>query len=177
MRVASGPDNAGVCQYCQMMRVRQANRKGIRKEPAFTSPKWSPARTWRIRAGRGAHPPRVGRGTPGRGFSPSQGGHGEGLRRSRGDAAGTKSGASFDERSSSEHGNHPATVPGGGAASPPVGIGTSSAERVGWGGAVVVLRGRESRPHGEGRQRFREGGGCNAERRAAERRRTAGTFA
>jgi hypothetical protein len=39
----------------------------------------------------------------------------------------------------------------------------------GRGGAVVVVRGRESRSHGEGRQWFREEiGGCNAERRGTE---------
>ena len=39
----------------------------------------------------------------------------------------------------------------------------------GRGGAVVVVRGRESRSHGEGRQWFREeSGGCNAERCATE---------
>ena len=39
-----------------------------------------------------------GRGTPGRFMGGSAGGHGEVLRRSRGDAAGTKSGSSFVER-------------------------------------------------------------------------------
>ena len=39
----------------------------------------------------------------------------------------------------------------------------------GWGGAAVVVRGRESRSHGEGRQWYREdSGGCNAERRDTE---------
>src|SRR5579863_7982441 len=37
------------------------------------------------------------------------------------------------------------------------GIGALTAERAGRGGAAVVVRGRESRSHGEGRQRFREG--------------------
>src|SRR2546421_4542747 len=36
-------------------------------------------------------------------------------------------------------------------------MGAPTAERAGRGGAAVVLRGRESRPHGEGRQRLREG--------------------
>jgi hypothetical protein len=32
--VASGPDNAGTCQYCQMVRVRLARGRGIREESA-----------------------------------------------------------------------------------------------------------------------------------------------
>ncbi|MEU7876443.1 group II intron reverse transcriptase/maturase, partial [Dactylosporangium sp. NPDC049140] len=42
------------------------------------------------------------------------------------------------------------------AASRPVGIGASTAERAGWGGAAVVLGAGESPAHGEGRQRLRE---------------------
>ena len=37
------------------------------------------------------------------------------------------------------------------------GIDAPTVERAGWGGAAVVLRGRESRSHREGRQRYREG--------------------
>ena len=32
--VASGPDNAGTCQHCQMVRVRLARGRGIREKPA-----------------------------------------------------------------------------------------------------------------------------------------------
>ena len=45
--------------------------------------------------------------------------------------------------------------------------------RRGRGGAAVVLRGRESRSHGEGRQRVSQGRSCNARRRAGESRRRA----
>jgi hypothetical protein len=45
--VAGGPDNAGMCQHCQMARVRQAGWKGVRKEPAFTSLNSEPAQIWR----------------------------------------------------------------------------------------------------------------------------------
>ncbi|PKR41310.1 hypothetical protein CWE27_31990 [Streptomyces sp. EAG2] len=61
------------------------------------------------------------------------------------------------------------------ASSPQAGIGTSTAERDGRGGAAVVLRAGESPAHGEGRQRFERGGGCNAERCTGERRCPAGT--
>ena len=84
------------------------------------------------------------------------GGRGDVLRGSHGDVAGAESGASSVERSTSEHGNRPwsARLPRG------------QRGRSGWahrrlsgqgrGGAVVVVRGRESRSHGEGRQWFRE---------------------
>ena len=98
------------------------------------------------------------------------GGRGDVLRGSHGDVAGAESGASSVERSTSEHGNRPWSAPGprgqrgrGWAHRRPIGQG--------WGGAVVVVRGRESRSHGEGRQWFEnreEIGGCNAERCATE---------
>ena len=31
----SGPDKAGTCQHCQMVRVRRARREGVREEPAW----------------------------------------------------------------------------------------------------------------------------------------------
>ena len=78
-------------------------------------------------------------------------GRGEGLRRSHDDAAGVKPGTSPVDRATANVG----TVYG--RSRPPneqwLGIGASPAEGRGRGGAVVVLRGRESRSHGEGRQR------------------------
>ena len=61
---------------------------------------------------------------------------------------GQELGAYSVDRSSSERGNHRASLP------EPVlqagsGIGASSAEGARWGGGPVVVRGRESRPHGE----------------------------
>ena len=43
-------------------------------------------------------------------------------------------------------------------------------DRGGWGGAVVVLRGRESRPPGEGRQRVGRGADCKGRRHTGEYR-------
>lgn len=54
----------------------------------------------------------------------------------------------------SERGNNPVSFPGA-AFQAGCGIGASSVKGAGLGGAVVVLRGRESRPHGEGRQQVR----------------------
>src|SRR4051812_45407452 len=138
-----------------MVRVRLANRKGIREKPAFTSPKWSPARTWRIWAGRGAHPLfMTGRELLGGDFHLRR----EAMVKVCGVAVAMPRGQSRVPPSISDPAVNTGTIrrrfrPS--AASLLAGIGAPSAERVGWGGAVVVLRGRESRSHGEGRQRFR----------------------
>jgi hypothetical protein len=105
-RVASGPDKAGTCQYCQMTRVRRAGWKGVRKEPAFTSLK---ARTGSnlVDMGRERRAPADAAGNFWAGFNGWPGGHGEVLRGSRGDAAGTESGSSFIERSTVNTGTVP----------------------------------------------------------------------
>jgi len=38
VRAESSPDNAGMHQYCQMVRIRQATQDGVREEPALESP-------------------------------------------------------------------------------------------------------------------------------------------
>src|SRR5436305_15233042 len=84
------------------------------------------------------------------------GGHAECLRRRHGGAAGTEPGSSSAERITVNAG----TIRAGSrrrASSLLSGIGASAAERAGRGGAAVVVRGRESRSHGGGRQRFRGG--------------------
>ena len=86
-RVGSSPDNDGTGRYCQTARVRLARRKGVREEPASESPSseatgsnladvgWAAANSggWMSPAG-----------APGRGGVARPGGHGEGLRRTRG---------------------------------------------------------------------------------------------
>ena len=71
---------------------------------------------------------------------------GEGLRRSHDDAAGVKPDASPVNRTTVNVGTIRIPLPA------LVGIGALPAKGCGWGGAAVVLRGRESRSHGEGRQ-------------------------
>src|SRR5215831_17991600 len=51
-----------------------------------------------------------------------------------------RAGLLLRQADSSEHGNHPIAGPGEGAASALAGIGAPAAERVGWGGAAVVVR-------------------------------------
>ena len=89
------------------------------------------------------------------------------LRGNRGDAAGVEPGASSSKRSSSEHGNRFVPV----RPAQPV-------RRSGWvhrrpigterGGAAVVVRGRESRSHGQGRQRDQQGRDGNVQRYRGE---------
>ena len=82
------------------------------------------------------------------------------------ETAGAKPGASPVDR---------ATVNVGTARSPfpalVAGIGPMPTKGCGWGGAVVVLRGRESRSHGEGRQREEARRDCDVRRRVGEHRR------
>jgi hypothetical protein len=96
-RVASGPDKAGAGRYCQMAWVRRAWRKGVREEPTFTSLKsWTGSNLADM--GRERFAPACGRGTPWLAFNGWPGDHGEVLRGSCGEAAGTESGSSFAER-------------------------------------------------------------------------------
>src|SRR5829696_130951 len=85
--------------------------------------------------------------TPASVFRGRRGGHEEGLRRTRGEAAGEKLGAAPVDRSAMNVG----TILG-----LPAWCGQARCRllALGWGGAFVVVRGRESRPHGEGRQRI-----------------------
>ena len=145
--------------------------KAYARNRRSTPLKDAPARTWRIWAGGDAHPtsliteagelPDMSAGL--------RGGRGDVLRGSHGDVAGVESGASSVERSASEHGNHLGSARGHVASV--AGRAGRTVGRAAWGGdgAVVVVRGRESRSHGEGRQWYREViGGCNAERCATE---------
>jgi len=85
------------------------------------------------------------------------GGHTEGLRRRCGEAAGAQLGTYSVDRLVVNVGTIP-TPP----YPPPIQGGGGQARRrllaPGWGGALVVVRGRESRPHGEGGQRVRNVG-------------------
>ena len=85
------------------------------------------------------------------------GGRGDGLRGHPGDVAGAESGASCAARSTSEHGNHPWSARGSRGQRGTPGWAHRQPIGPGWGRAVVVVRGRESRSQGEGRQRSREG--------------------
>lgn len=141
-------------QYCQMVRVRQVRWRGVREEPASLRPSMGHLLE---PGGSGQDAVRTHRdrwGTSGLVYGSRPGGHEEGQRRTRGDAAGTQLDSYFVERitvntGTACHGSRPDGLPARRA-----GIDASTVERVGWGGVAVVVRGRESRPHGEGRKRF-----------------------
>jgi hypothetical protein len=120
-----------------------------------------------VDVGRGAAHDRLqsGRSTPRPVDSTGRGGHGECLRRSRGDAVGIPAGHRTRRSACGEHGNRSwsswdrASEAGARTGSSPTG-------GHGRGGGLVVVGGRESRPHGEGGQRVcREVGGMPGDRR------------
>jgi hypothetical protein len=143
----SSPDNDGTGRHRQTAWVRQARREGVAEANQWSNP---------LKRGIGSNLADVGRdavravpdgmATPWLVFRGWRGGHGEGLRRTHGEAAGEKLGAVPVDRSAMNVG----TILG-----LPVWCGQARCRLLapGWGGAFVVVRGRESRPHGEGRQR------------------------
>jgi hypothetical protein len=143
----SSPDNDGTGRYCQTARARQARREGAARANQWLTPSSAAsAPTWRIWAERQCTPAPMGWATPASEFRGWRGGHEEGLRRTHGEAAGEKLGAAPVDRSAMNVG----TILG-----LPVDDGQARCRLLapGWGGASGVVRGRESRPHGEGRQR------------------------
>jgi hypothetical protein len=148
----SSPDNDGTGRYCQTAWVRQARREGVARANQWLNPLKRGIGSNLVDMGRGAvHARRGGRATPASEFRGRRGGHEEGLRRTHGEAAGEKLGAVPVDRSAMNVG----TILG-----PPAWCGQARCRlwASGWGGAFVVVRGRESRPHGEGRQRTCSGG-------------------
>lgn len=151
--VASGPDKVGTCQYCQMVRVRRVRGEGIREEPVCDA---SLCGTGSNLVDMGRSAVRTGlcveagvrrRRPPAEGASPRpQFCVGRGGRRG-------KAGCLPPRSVTSEHGNRFPTRP---HRNPIQGCG-GQAHRLLWGRgrgrAAVVLRGRENRSHGEGRQR------------------------
>ena len=158
VRAVSSPDKAGTGQYCQMVWVRRAGRRGVREEPACDIPlirhRLEPggcgpgavrisSSVWAGNSGDGRHEPS---------WRPRGRSAAYSWRCRRGIV-----GLLLRRANHSEHGNRPGSCPlrrvrrcwWGWARRPSIGPGR--------GGAAVVLRGRESRPHGEGRQRIREG--------------------
>ena len=143
----SSPDNDGTGRHCQTARVRQARREGVARANQWLNPLKRGIGSNLADVGRGAvHASLIGWAAPASEFRGWRGGHEEGLRRTCGEAAGEKLGAASVDRSAMNVG----TIPG-----LPAVRGQARCRLLapGWGGAFVVVRGRESRPHGEGRQR------------------------
>ena len=144
------PGRVGTARRCGS---GQRDEKVYARNQCLTPLNGPPAQIWRIWAGRGAYPPPAVRGA-GNFWSRCDnrpGGHGEDLRRNRGDAAGVELDASLVDRLRDERGNRPVS-PSQPCSQRGRRAGTSSADDTGRGGGSVVVGGRESRSHGEGSQ-------------------------
>jgi hypothetical protein len=154
----SSSDNDGTVQHRQMCRARQARRKGVRMQKPVVEP---PQAERRLESG-GSGPVSNARppfwwATPASAYEWPTGGHGECLRRNHGEVAGEELGTDPVER---------LMVNVGTATEPPTLSASQAASgkacrllMARWrGGGSVVVRGRESRPHGEGTQRVRSAG-------------------
>ena len=152
-RVGSSPDKAGTGQHCQMVRVRRTRRKGVTRVNQW----------WNLRnRGTGSNLADLGRAavhadlmhgkaTSDAAMDAGPGGHEECLRRTRGDAAGAELGTDPADRHTVNMGTLP-RLPSPACRQHVGGQGRCHLRGGAGGGAAVVVRGRESRPHGEGRQ-------------------------
>jgi len=155
--VGSSPDNDGTGRYCQTIRARQARRRGVTRVNQRVNP---------LKRGNRLQPGGCGPGSSARlslrtrKATPKPtidvGGEAieECLRRTRGEAAAAKLGADPVDRCMVNVGTV-SVLP-----SPASGllVGGQVHRRLmtpGRGGGFVVVRGRESRSHGEGTQRVR----------------------
>jgi hypothetical protein len=108
-RVASGPDNGGTCRDYRTVRVRLARSEGVARANQWLKLRKQRAGSNLVDTGRYAarDPTSSDDGsTPKPDFLFRWGGHVEGLRRRRGDAAGVELGVSLTDRSDGERGNH-----------------------------------------------------------------------
>jgi hypothetical protein len=157
VRAGSSADKAGTVWHCQTGRVRRARSDGIREEPVLKLRKRGTGSNL-VDMGRGAvHGRPLWVADSEAGLACRWGGHGEGLRRNRGDAAGAKLDAKLIDRFAVNTG----TIPGrsrGRESTRAAGIDASSVEGTGWGGGPVVVRARERRAHGEGGQQVSSAG-------------------
>lgn len=157
--MGSSPDKAGTGQYCQMVWVRRTKRKGVTRVNQWLNLRNRGAGSNLADLGRDAvHANRTnGEATPRTVIHAGPGDHEEGLRRTRGDAAGAELGTDPADRNTGNMGTLPC-LPFPTRSQRAGGQGRRRPRGAVGGGAAVVVRGRESRPHGEGRQRDRSAG-------------------
>jgi hypothetical protein len=153
-RADSSPDNDGTGQHRQMAWVWQARPEGVRKKP---TPERSSSKSHQLEPGgsglgSGAHPRAYAEDSPSRIMSSA----GEATVKDCGVTVAMSQGHSWTPHRSIGSRVNVGTIPAAPfpASSQPVG-GKARRQLMpsGWGGGAVVVRGRESRPHGEGPQR------------------------
>ena len=121
--MASGPDNGGTCRDYRTARACLARSEGVARANQWLKLRKQRAGSNLVDTGRYAArgPFAFGRRVNSEaGFLFRWGGHAEGLRRRRGDAAGVELGASLTDRWRGERGNYP-RPPGRRAPGPAVG--------------------------------------------------------
>jgi hypothetical protein len=153
--VASSLDNAGTAQHHQIVRVRQARRKGVREKPASERPSSQPTSSNLMDMGWVAA--RIGTSAP-RTLRPVDVAGQEATVKACGVVVAMLQGHSWAPTPSSGSRVNVGTIPV--APSPTCNqlAGGKARRRLtppGWDGGPVVVRGRESRLHGEGVQRDR----------------------
>jgi hypothetical protein len=166
--VGSSPDNDGTAQHCQMGRVRQARQTRCNgSEPVVETPQaLEPARIWRIWAGQQCTSSHLGGVvTP----KPESVAGGEASRKVCGVLVARLQGHSRAPILPTELLVNVGTVPWSPCRLAQPGPGAGKVHRrpraVGRGGGSVVVRGRESRPLGEGTQQGAQCGDWNVRRR------------
>ena len=154
MRAESSPDNDGTGRHYQTARARQARRKGVTKVNQWLNPLKRVTGSNLVDMGRAAThvDPVAGWATPNPDYHGRSGGHEESLRRTRDEVAGEELGTDPVDRLMVNVGTtlgSPSPLHG------QCGGGQARCQLMapGWGGVLVVVRGRESRLHGEGAQR------------------------
>lgn len=157
--MGSSPDKAGTVQYCQMGRVRRTRWEGVTKVNQWLNLRNRGTGSNLVDVGRDAVHAELGNGeaTCGTVMYVGPQDREEGLRRTRGDAAGAELGTDPTDRSAVNMGTLPC-LPFPVGRQPIGGQGHRRPRGTVGGGAAVVVRGRESRSHGQGRQRDRSTG-------------------
>jgi hypothetical protein len=160
--VGAAPTTTGRPWYCQTGRARQARRTGVRVQEPVVEP---PQVERRLQPGgygpvSSAHLDRVGDPGAGRGdFGSVLGLAGsEATVKDCGVVVARLQGKSWAPIPSNDHVVNVGTTPGAPSPSASRAGGGQTHRRSmtsGWGGAAVVVRDRESRSHGQGRQRVR----------------------
>jgi hypothetical protein len=155
VRAASSPDKAGAGQNCQMVWVRRARREGVTAVNQRMNASKDRTTSWNLTDGWAAVRTRIlVRGTPG----PVDVAGREATRKACGVLVAKPQGQSWAPNPSNGSRVNVGTIPAVPSPASEMLAGGKVRCRLmppGWGGGPVVVRGRESRLHGEGVQQVR----------------------